>query len=132
MVVKHISFFLVSRHECGNTLCPPHPPKKAVFCNNLIEFYRTFHFQKTILPFSEFPPTKEIPVHMRLHIQRNIVEAPTASCIVAQKYDTSCCHMSTILCTINKLIRRYGRSLCLVTFACNYVRVNILPKPTCQ
>lgn len=63
---------------------PPHPPKKTVFCNNLIEFNRTFHFQKTILPFSEFPPTKEIPVHKRLHIQRNIVEAPTASCIVAQ------------------------------------------------
>lgn len=83
MVAKHISFFLISRHECGNTLCPPPPPPppKTVFCHNLIDFNRTFPFQKTILPFNKFPPRKEIPVHMRNHIQRNMVEA---SCIVAQ------------------------------------------------
>lgn len=66
------------------TLSGPRPPPKTVFCHNLIDFNRTFPLQKTILPFNKFPPTKEIPVHLRNHIQRNMVEAPTTSCIVAQ------------------------------------------------
>ncbi len=114
MVVKHVSFFLVSRHECGNTLC-----------HNLIDFNRTFPFQKTIVPFNKFPPTKEIPIHTRNHIQRNMVEAPTASCIVAQNMTLLVAICQQFCVPSTNWFRRYGRSLCLVTFACNFVRANI-------